>query len=205
MINNAKLVVSRTIEVLLALLGVIIFIVDDDLAAVAIAVWDVLAVGYLLIRVRRLKGSKRSEGLRWLDRGLSGRSGLLFTIFTSVVGITAGLDIVVANDDTKLLFQVAGLPCVVLAWAILHFGYAERYAKDYYAAEADDKPLSFPGDRAPSFTDFAYFSFTIGATFSVSDVDTRNSSIRGRIISHSILSFFYNTATIGIAVSVITG
>jgi uncharacterized membrane protein len=57
----------------------------------------------------------------------------------------------------------------------------------------------------PNFVDFAYFSFTMGTTFAVSDVESQNSSIRARILSHGILSFIYNTATLGIAVGVMTG
>jgi uncharacterized membrane protein len=45
----------------------------------------------------------------------------------------------------------------------------------------------------------------MGTTFAVSDVESQNSSIRARILSHGILSFIYNTATLGIAVGVMTG
>ncbi|WP_250007615.1 DUF1345 domain-containing protein [Actinoplanes sp. M2I2] len=61
------------------------------------------------------------------------------------------------------------------------------------------------GAEEPTFVEFSYFSFTLGTTFSVSDVETQGSGIRRQILSHSILSFIYNTVTIGIAVSVISG
>ncbi|WP_276611570.1 DUF1345 domain-containing protein [Cryptosporangium phraense] len=126
-------------------------------------------------------------------------------MFTSIVGIGAGFQIVLStNADSKLLAEVVGLPCVLLAWGILHFGYAERYAKTFYAADPDDPPLAFPNIDKPTYVEFAYFSFTLGTTFSVSDVETRTSEIRLQVLSHSILSFLYNTATIGIAVSVLT-
>jgi uncharacterized membrane protein len=170
-----------------------------------IALWDLLAIAYLCIRVSRLRRSRNGDRMEWLDRGLGGRLGLIFTVFTSIVGITAGLAIVMSeNADEKTVNSLIGVPGVLLAWAILHFGYAERYAITFYDGAAE-RPLLFPNTERPTFVEFAYFSFTLGTTFSVSDVETRTTAIRLQILSHSILSFIYNTATIGIAVSVITG
>lgn len=204
MAGKASLIVSRVIEAGLILLGVLIMISDQHTIR-DIALWDLLAVIFLAIRLIRLRRSNRNGDMSWLDRSLGGRLGLAFTIATSLAGILAGLEIVVSDDSNKFLAQVAGLPCVLFAWAILHFGYAERYAQDFYAADDSSRPLAFPNIEAPGFIEFAYFSFTLGTTFSVSDVETQTSRIRGRILAHSILSFVYNTATIGIAVSVITG
>jgi uncharacterized membrane protein len=202
MASKVSFAVSRVIEVALVALGVSVFIGDSD---IVIACWDIVAVVYLSIRIARLRRNRRSDGTEWLDRGLGGRAGLVFTIFTSVVGIIAGLAIVMSEDAAeKTLSTLVGLPAVFFAWAILHFGYAERYAKSYYAG-LPERPLAFPHTDNPSFIEFAYFSFTLGTTFSVSDVETQTSAIRLQILSHSVLSFIYNTATIGIAVSVITG
>jgi uncharacterized membrane protein len=38
--------------------------------------------------------------------------------------------------------------------------------------------LVFPGTEHPTFIDFTYFSFTVGTTFAVSDVESRTSGIR---------------------------
>jgi uncharacterized membrane protein len=201
MTGKAALFASRTIEVLLVLLGIGLFVGDSDMF---ILVWDLLAVVYLWIRVVRMRRSRagRSE---WLAHGVGGRFGLVFTIFASLVGIGAGLGIVMSESDAEKAFSaLVGVPGVLLAWAILHFGYAERYARTYYA-DAAERPLAFPNTDTPTFVEFAYFSFTLGTTFSVSDVETRTSAIRSQILAHSILAFIYNTATIGIAVSVITG
>ncbi|HWE88264.1 MAG TPA: DUF1345 domain-containing protein, partial [Pseudonocardiaceae bacterium] len=115
-----------------------------------------------------------------------------------------GLLIVVNTGGDAAVAKVAGVPAVLLAWAILHFGYAERYAQAYHAA-LPEEIMVFPGTPNPTFVDFAYFSFTLGTSFAVSDVETAGSTIRLRVLAHSVLSFFYNTATLGIAVGVITG
>ena len=120
----------------LALLGVPIFLADvDDIRWIAL--WDLIAIIYLTIRVVRLSRSKRAGDDKgaWVKNALGRRSGTLFTLFTSLVGITAGLTIVLIEEGTQAaaLGKAMGVLAVLLAWAILHFGYADRYAQAYAA------------------------------------------------------------------------
>lgn len=201
--GKAALVASRIIEAALIVLGVLVVVVPNT--SNILLCWDLLAVAYLAIRIARLRRSGRDRNSAWLTHGLGGRAGLWFTIFTSVVGIIAGLSIVLSEDGgDKAFASLVGIPAVMFAWGILHFGYAERYSKTYYSG-LPEPVLTFPNTDEPTFVDFTYFSFTLGTTFSVSDVETQTSRIRLQILSHSILSFIYNTVTIGIAVSVISG
>jgi uncharacterized membrane protein len=202
MTGKVALIASRTIEAALIILGVLVLVVTDTSSI--ILVWDLLAIVYLAIRISRLRRSGRGRPSAGLTHGLGGRAGLLFTIFTSAVGIVAGLSIVLSPEGDKLYASTVGIPAVMFAWGILHFGYAERYSQTYYA-NPSEPVLSFPNTVEPTFVDFTYFSFTMGATFSVSDVETQTPRIRLQVLSHSILSFIYNTVTIGIAVSVISG
>jgi uncharacterized membrane protein len=202
MTGKAALIASRTIEAGLIVIGVLVPVIPDT--SNIILCWDLLAVIYLAIRISRLRRSGRGAPSAGLSHGLGGRAGLLFTIFTSVVGIIAGLSIVLSEDGDKAYASVIGIPAVMFAWGILHFGYAERYSRTYYDG-LPERALTFPNTGEPTFVDFTYFSFTLGTTFSVSDVETQTSRIRLQILSHSILSFIYNTVTIGIAVSVISG
>jgi uncharacterized membrane protein len=48
----------------------------------------------------------------------------------------------------------------------------------------------------------AYFAFTVGTSFAVSDVDVSADAVRQAVLGHQILSFFYNTsilATVGLS------
>ncbi|SDO60349.1 DUF1345 domain-containing protein [Lentzea jiangxiensis] len=202
-----SIVLSRILEGTLALLGIPIFFAEVNDTR-WIALWDLIAVVYLAIRVIRLSRSKRAGDDRgaWVKTALGRRSGTLFTLFTSLVGITSGLTIVLIEEGTQAaaLGKAVGVLAVLLAWAILHFGYADRYAQAYYSA-LPEKVLVFPGTEHPTFIDFAYFSFTVGTTFAVSDVESRTSRMRLRILAHGVLSFIYNTAMLGIAIGVISG
>ncbi|SDI47429.1 Uncharacterized membrane protein [Actinokineospora alba] len=202
-----SLVFSRIVEGALLALGVVVFVTDGITSIAALALWDVLAVVYLVSRVRRVTRADRQGGSSdWLGSMLGKRIGLLFTLFTSLVGITAGLMIVITDvpAEEQALAKAFAVPAVLFAWAILHFGYAERYAQAYYAA-LPEKILIFPNTPEPNFRDFAYFSFTLGTSFAVSDVETNASRVRSKILAHSVLAFVYNTATLGVAIGVITG
>ncbi|MEU2424027.1 DUF1345 domain-containing protein [Streptomyces sp. NPDC007851] len=199
---------SRAIEAVLILLGIAIAVLEKHMM-LYIGLWDLLALVYLSTRVSRLRSRKNhvdGEDTEWLRSIQGRRTGYPFTVLTAIIGITAGVLIVVnkGNDGAEALSKLVGVPAVILAWVILQFGYAERYAQEYYSA-LPEEVLVFPNAKRPNFVDFAYFSFTLGTTFSVSDVETQTSRIRSRILSHSILAFIYNTATLGIAVGVITG
>ncbi|SDP42322.1 DUF1345 domain-containing protein [Lentzea jiangxiensis] len=206
MIKSARFALSRAIEVVLIALGVMVFISAEQ---VWTAAWDVVAVIYLGVRIARVRASRRGkQSDDWLRLALGPRAGLWFTVFSGIVGITAGVSIVMgvgdAGDEADLVNKLISVPAVLLAWAILHFGYAERYAQAYFAA-LPEEILVFPGSPRPTYADFTYFAFTTGTTFAVSDVETNGPAIRVRVLAHGVLSFIYNTITLGIAIGVITG
>jgi uncharacterized membrane protein len=188
----------RLLELALLAFGVLVFFSSN---LTYLASWVMLAFVYLVACAWRVARSAAGVELMPAAYGLLARLGSVFTVFTSLVGIGAGISIVY---DGQLEDKFVGVPAVLLAWAILHFGYAERYASAYYAA-LPVKQFEFPETEEPNYADFVYFSFTVGTTFAVSDVETRTTKARTRVLSHSVLSFLYNTATLGIAIGVISG
>lgn len=205
---------SRVIEFTLILLGIASIVQPLDSANVDVAVlgcWDLVAVLYLVIRWQRIRRSRKhppGNGSAWLKGLLGRRTGFLFTLVASFVGITAGLTIVIASPDgdseLDLVTNLVGVPAVIAAWLILHFGYSERYAHLFYD-HLPEQAMAFPGTERPTMLEFAYFAFTLGTSFAVSDVEVRTSRVRSLVLGHSVLSFFYNTAILGIAIGVISG
>lgn len=203
---------SRLVELALITLGLAsIFWPSNGLRddVLITSLWDLVALLYLLIRWRRVRRSRKGKDGGWQTALVGRRFGELFTVLASMVGIGAGLDISLnsgAPVGTELneLAKIVGVPAVILAWLILHFGYAERYAHVYF----DDLPvrsMDFPGTERPGYVDFVYFAFTLGTSFAVSDVSVLTSRLRTHVLAHSVLSFFYNTAILGIAIGVISG
>jgi uncharacterized membrane protein len=63
--------------------------------------------------------------------------------------------------------------------------------------------LSSPGDPTPDYIDFLYFSFVVGTTAQTSDVAVTSHTMRGVVMLHGILSFFFNTGVIALAVNMV--
>jgi uncharacterized membrane protein len=106
----------------------------------------------------------------------------------------------VAGDATLRL--VLGLGAVALSWLVAQTSWTLRYAHLYYRDDAEGEGgLEFPGGHRPDEFDFAYFAFTVGMTFQVSDVTVTSPQIRRAVLLQALLSFAYNTAIIALALN----
>ncbi|UAY52868.1 DUF1345 domain-containing protein [Ferruginibacter albus] len=63
----------------------------------------------------------------------------------------------------------------------------------------------FPNEPKPDYLNFAYFSFVIGMTFQVSDVQVSDRHIRRTVLAHGILSFALNTFVVALTINLIAG
>jgi len=96
------------------------------------------------------------------------------------------------------------LVAVAIAWVLTHTCYTLRYAHLYYRGE-NAGGLDFPGREDPGLIDFAYFAFTLGMCFQVSDVTISARRIRKTALSHALLSFAYNTTILALALNLVAG
>ena len=99
---------------------------------------------------------------------------------------------------------------MILAWTTLHTQYLFHYAHEYYDKDKNGKKnqaegLSFPDDESPDYLDFAYYSFCIGCTFQVSDVETTSKKLRKLTMVHSLISFFMNTFVVALTINLVAG
>ncbi len=125
----------------------------------------------------------------------------LATVAFSVAGIFVVLNQAQRPDLLSLMLALAAAP---LGWCMLHTISAFHYANLFYftsASEAPGKALEFPGTEEPDLWDFVYFSFVIGMTAQVSDVQIRTTGMRRTVTGHSVVSFFFNTVLIAMAVN----
>ncbi|HEY4458633.1 MAG TPA: DUF1345 domain-containing protein [Pseudonocardiaceae bacterium] len=211
----------RAAEAVLVLLGVgwLITLTQYPIVSVVLLIaWDVVAFLYCLARWLRVRGHRvdtdePGEGPpEWLHSVLGRRTGLAATRLVSLVGMSAGVLILIARslssvqgaEVVSVMLQLLGVPAVVMAWLLLHFGYADRYAHLFYEL-APAPTLAFPDTDRPNLLDFAYFSFTVGSSFAASDVEVRSRAVRFTVLTHGVVSFSYNTAVLSIAIGVITG
>jgi uncharacterized membrane protein len=100
---------------------------------------------------------------------------------------------------------------IVLSWVLVHLLFAIRYAHYYYfdahtvEREKIDGGLIFPDDKNPDYQDFAYFSFVVGMTCQVSDVQISAKEMRRLALVHGLISFVFNTAILATFVNIIAG
>jgi uncharacterized membrane protein len=125
-----------------------------------------------------------------------------FSLFaTTVILREARLKAPEARD----VFVVLCVAAVAGAWMLTHTAYTLRYAHLYYRDDEGEGGLCFPGEAAPAYADFAYFAFTIGMCFQVSDVSITSGTIRRAVLGQGLLSFAYNTAILATALNLVLG
>ncbi|CAN5648949.1 DUF1345 domain-containing protein [soil metagenome] len=112
------------------------------------------------------------------------------------------------RESTLVLVLV--IASAVLSWLLIHTSFTLRYAHLFYRDGLDEEGgIEFPhedGTEAedPDDLDFAYFAFTIGMCFQVSDSEISDRTIRRTVLAHAILSFVYNTGIIALVLNVAT-
>jgi uncharacterized membrane protein len=100
---------------------------------------------------------------------------------------------------------------ILLSWFFMNTMFALHYAHGYYSdadPTSDYKPtggLAFPGHPEPDYWDFLYFSFVVGMTFQVSDVQIEDHSLRRGVLAHGVLAFFFNVVVMALTINIVAG
>jgi uncharacterized membrane protein len=108
-----------------------------------------------------------------------------------------------ALDHFAVALAVAG---ALLGWFMLHMLMAFHYAYLFYSeppGSAGGSGLEFPKTPEPGAAEFLYFSFVVGMTAQVSDVQVTSTRIRRTTLGHSIVSFLFNTILIAMTVNAV--
>ena len=101
------------------------------------------------------------------------------------------------------------LVTVVLSWLLMHAVFGLRYAHNFYGDSDTDARkhaggLNFPRERWPDYRDFAYFSYVIGMTCQVSDVQVTSRKMRRLVLLHGILAFGFNTVILALTINTVS-
>lgn len=103
------------------------------------------------------------------------------------------------------------IAAIVLSWTLVHTLFTLRYAHLYYIKaqtlnrDEIEGGLLFPNDEHPDYLDFAYFSFVIGMTCQVSDVQISSKTMRRLATVHGLIAFAFNTAILALFVNIVAG
>jgi uncharacterized membrane protein len=131
--------------------------------------------------------------------------GSVFSLFAAVV-VMGHAEHLAPSEAALAILSTLCLGAVLISWLLVHTAYTLRYAHLYYRDDDDGVGgLEFPGREPPDAFDFAYFAFTLGMCFQVSDVTITSRSIRRAALGHALLSFLFNTAIIALALNLLFG
>ena len=198
--------------------ALLFFAANIDARLRFIAAWDIGASVALVALFFGLRNSSAATIKLIAARQDAGKWAVLVL---SLVAATASLVVIAAEmpqvKTASGLEQVARVVLIiytiVLSWTFIQTMFALHYAHDYYLDAglpvAKRSPRSdrliFPGQHSPTYSDFLYFSFTIGMTFQVSDVQITDSDIRRIVLIHGAVAFFYTTGILALAINLVAG
>ncbi|MDQ2858368.1 MAG: DUF1345 domain-containing protein [Candidatus Eremiobacteraeota bacterium] len=143
-----------------------------------------------------------------------GRDIMFVIVLLSVaVGLLSAISILGRGPhaptlNEKLVAYGIAITAVATGWMLIHAMFLFRYAHLFYHKDDEneaERGLTFPGTENPNDYDFAYFSFVVGMTFQVSDVQITDPGIRRVVLVHGLISFAYNTAIVALGINVLSG
>jgi uncharacterized membrane protein len=105
-----------------------------------------------------------------------------------------------ATGSMKVTLISIGVLSVVLSWTVVHTVFTLRYARAYYSTPPGG--IDFNDQDPPTYRDFAYFSFTIGMTFQVSDTTITAKPVRLITLRHALLSYLFGAVILAVAINV---
>jgi len=136
----------------------------------------------------------------------------ILVLISSMASMVTVLLLILSKESASqsALYLPVAIGGMLLSWILVHTTFCFHYAHMYYKSD-DEQPgthaegLEFPSEDAPDYLDFAYFSFVIGMTFQVSDVEISSRAIRRQALVHGLLSFGLNTFVVALTVNLIAG
>ncbi len=178
----------------------------------AILLWDVFALSYTLATWLIIL-TRSTVQLRAQARIEDGSRTFVFStiIIASIACMCTVVLLIVSKEGSQsALYLPVSIAGMLLSWTIVHTTFCLHYAYLFYNDDKADatkhaEGLDFPNEKKPDLLDFAYFSFVIGMTFQVSDVEVTSRVIRRTVLLHGLLSFVLNTFVVALTVNLIAG
>jgi uncharacterized membrane protein len=187
-----------------------------SLSTQSIATWNVFALCILALAWLTITTTPPDKlRFRAQQQDLSHTVIFVFVVIAAVAGLFAVVLLFHTNKEGQrpdLAFHlVSSLLAIVASWLLVHTVFGLRYAHTFYGDDDETDTtsehaggLEFPGEPSPNYMDFAYFSFVIGMTFQVSDVQITSRVFRRLVLLHGVLSFGFNTVILALTINTVS-
>jgi uncharacterized membrane protein len=172
--------------------------------------WDggslcLLTVSWMLLARETAEQTKRRAAIEDPGRRVL-RMITVTACLASLLAVVAAMRKADALWFSHQTLVVLSMVAAASSWLLVHTSYALHYAHLFYRDDGDDtEALTFPACDAPMGLDFAYFSFTIGMCYQVSDVSIQSGVLRSAVLGHALLSFVFNTAVLALTLNLALG
>jgi uncharacterized membrane protein len=182
----------------------------------SVLTWNVFAWSFILFSWLKITLADARTSVKTAKLEDAGRTAIF--VFVILAALTSLFAVAVLIGEAKGLSKtivtghllLAG-GTVVSSWVLVHTVFTMHYAHAFYRQSDDDQTntegagVEFPGEKEPDFLDFAYFSFVIGMTCQVSDVQISGPGIRRLALVHGLLSFLFNTVILALTINLASG
>ncbi|MEI6562079.1 MAG: DUF1345 domain-containing protein [Verrucomicrobiota bacterium] len=176
-----------------------------------VVIWNAFSLCVLALAWVRMVTARPLESLRTAKLQDSSRRVIfLFVLLAACASLFAVgylLGTAHGRHGGRLLETVAlAFATVIGSWSLMHTLFALHYAHIYYGEDGASHAggLIFPDERMPDYLDFAYFSFVVGMTCQVSDVQISGRRLRRWALAHGLLAFAFNTAILALSINVVS-
>jgi uncharacterized membrane protein len=199
--------------------SIVVFLLLPDTVGLPIRFvlgWDLGAAAYIAMTLTMMARSPQRLRYRAQLEDASKWAILALMVAASLASLLSiGFVLHEAKNQTGWVADehvlIAG-GTILLSWGFAHLLFAIHYAHAFY----DDSPtaedpeavsggLKFPGEKNPDYWDFLYFSFVVGMTCQVSDVQVTGRIMRRLTLSHGVISFLFNTVILALSINLLAG
>jgi len=180
---------------------------------ISMLLWNVFSLSYLAASWVVLL-TRSIPQIRAFARKEDGSNAFVFflIILSSLASMVMVALLILSPEsaEAKTMYLVTAISGILFSWGMVHTTFCFHYAHMYYDDDRNNHDkhaagLEFPEDEHPDYLDFAYFSFVIGMTFQVSDVEISAKKIRRVALLHGLLSFLLNTFVVALTINLIAG
>ena len=177
--------------------------------------WDSGVLVFLLLTwwvIQRCPVNRMREAVLANDQG---RNAILILVLLASVASLASIFFLLQKakgaDGLAAPQVVLAVMTIVCSWVFTHVMFALHYAHRFYRDDPSTPELNataglaFPGSGSPDYWDFLYFSFVIGMTSQVSDVQVTSRAMRKLVLGHGVLSFAFYTIVLALSINIVAG
>ncbi len=130
-------------------------------------------------------------------------NAIIAACLASIAAVAVALIQSKSADLTSVALVILGVLGTMIAWALVNTVYALKYARLHFIDQAESG-FDVKQDRQPTYSDFAYYAFTIGMSYAAPEIEPVTSKTRRKALPHALLSYFFGTVLIAVAINLVT-